>query len=84
MTMTDARYQETQDSIELIASIVRNLPDLDAFVERAERSLSVGVFVDPTLHAAASAKLRLVAGVARRLREIQRLVEDAAAAGVVK
>jgi len=81
--MTDEEYQDVQQSLEWLVSLIRGMP-LEAFIERADRSLAVGVFVDPALHANASEKLKLIADSARDLRRVQERTEAAAARGVVK
>lgn len=83
MEMSDAEYADTQNAIELIASIVRGLP-LDAFIARAERSLEVGAYVDPTLYIKANGKLQLVLDHAKQLRRVQEITNEAAAKGLIK
>ena len=81
--MTSEEYKDAQLQIEMLASVVEGL-QLEAFIQRAEKSLRVGPSADPKLYAEAGPKLQLVLATAKKLREIQQLNADARRQGVIK
>ena len=73
MTMTDEEYQQTQETLIVLARIVDQI-NLAQFINRIERAESVGPILNPSLLQLASGKLANVKRLAVAALEFQREV----------
>ena len=81
--MEDKDYEMSQTAIELISSIVSEMP-LEDFIERATKGLDLGKYVNANLHAAAKPRTELMIESARILLKLRKLLARARANSVIK